>query len=1389
LFETLTDWLSSTAYGNPSEVPGDVNILVAGFSCVDFSNLNSKMKGLADAGESGETFFAIVKYAKRFRPAIVILENIMNAPWDHIKAVWVNDKKVLAEKGDSRFDGFWDEDKPYAACVVKVDTKQYYLPQTRTRKYMICIDRKKHPKADTAVKAWARMMKKLSRQASSPAEDFLLKEEDPRLQRGKNNLLRSGGKATTLRQERGWVKSMDRHQVYRARKMLGTKRPLTRWVNGGTCKGPDYWWLPWLKQQMPRSWDVIEIAHLRKALRGFDSLYKQYVVYSKFLSLARMLTFSSRYWELTQNVDRAQDQTPTGVVPCITPSGVTFMTTRGGPILGLENLALQGLPIDKLLLTRETQSALRSMAGNAMTSTVIGAALIAALIVGSNAFRSILTKTIAIEVPQQSIPHTPMNVDSLQDFKTLDLTKYDQASVKALCALAEKTARLCYCEGPTKTAKQAIRECAECMHTCCRICAGAPEHAYQDSIRRRSNPHEFQLAVRDAIPTRLTIHAVVDQLSQLDSNFQPSTPSMENWKIFKAYFLKAIGNELHLVSVASTGSWKVHYESKVARLDLIFAKGQASWQLFAKPNPKLPTGSAIRTMLDYPMARMIVKGNDVLDGNLEICLPVEQKYKIVVRGKGVLKPSWYNGYLGIEDPDYVDRQVWSMLNVAFEQSSLPAMEHDITGDYERLPNCGTAMHGLHRRVQQPDDHEERLFLFLDSKPLSDPKNDQYVFSSDTHRLDHHETRDTVARIEPGWQPSELAEWRGICTTYGKWVPFNTILTAFGGLAPARYAIGAAKSMRVPTESQGLLSETNAIDHRCTSSPTALLSFRVPTRDPEALGWQDDLAPTIIKTDQPRVFSSFEWLTAKVRGSKGIPNEWHRIEISDRITRCQRCAPKKPAMKWKLLVKSGKATGTIVPYEDGKEAGAYERAIKARPDSFVVQTSLLEADGIFEGHLDLALNITTMVHRVLAKITIPLDAHNVNVDWRLNGYWEPTSEPIYTSFTLMNNKLTPKNDHRMPIGTLRPEQLRSLSWMIGQEAKDREPFFNQEVEEATLHQLGWRAEIRVRFPQWVLGGALADDVGYGKTITTLALIHTQKARAEEDAREHRCGQISIKATLIIMPKHLLGQWAQEAKAFLGQTCKIIVIANMVHLNKLSVRDLIEADIVLFSWSTLSSPVYMKKLSVLAALPDCIKIGKVVRAFETWMAKASTHIADHTEELKYTTATEFATTLQTRRMEAKKDEQLHKEVPLKRLKGAKYVAQQNSMDADSEDSPDVDVDFEISESKESDAKDFKHISGPSVSHMKSPSLQMFHFNRLVLDEYTYVKDNHYTLVQSLKASSRWVLSGTPCLDSFAHISSLAGLLGVNLGISDEMEPSRRTWNQTTGKFSTFVRQRVC
>lgn len=112
---------ATTAYGAKVKVPGNVDILIAGTSCVDFSNLNNNKQNIDGEGESGATFKGMLNWVDRHRPTVVIVENVLSAPWD--KSVCPKFRRV-----------------GYSAEWIKMDTKTFYIPHTRQRGYMCAVD-------------------------------------------------------------------------------------------------------------------------------------------------------------------------------------------------------------------------------------------------------------------------------------------------------------------------------------------------------------------------------------------------------------------------------------------------------------------------------------------------------------------------------------------------------------------------------------------------------------------------------------------------------------------------------------------------------------------------------------------------------------------------------------------------------------------------------------------------------------------------------------------------------------------------------------------------------------------------------------------------------------------------------------------------------------------------------------------------------------------------------------------------------------------------------------------------------------------------------------------------------------------------------------------------
>ena len=227
---------------------------MAGFSCVDFSRLNTSQKGLTAGGESGDTFYSVLEYAKENRPALIVLENVFNAPWNDIAEYW--------------------DDAGYAAMYVKVDTKQYYIPHTRQRGYMLCIDTQRLDSSSDAVAEWGKLMATFQRPASCPVEAFLLSEDDTRVHLAREEMTKSANGEEKSGRDVDWTLCQGRHQDYRAEHLLGTKKPLTGWQQGGASSFPDYAWIDWNKAQTDRVKDTCDLSYLRSAKRGYDLEFK-----------------------------------------------------------------------------------------------------------------------------------------------------------------------------------------------------------------------------------------------------------------------------------------------------------------------------------------------------------------------------------------------------------------------------------------------------------------------------------------------------------------------------------------------------------------------------------------------------------------------------------------------------------------------------------------------------------------------------------------------------------------------------------------------------------------------------------------------------------------------------------------------------------------------------------------------------------------------------------------------------------------------------------------------------------------------------------------------------------------------------------------------------------
>ena len=89
---------------------------------------------------------------------------------------------------------------------------------------------------------------------------------------------------------------------------------------------------------------------------------------------------------------------------------------------------------------------------------------------------------------------------------------------------------------------------------------------------------------------------------------------------------------------------------------------------------------------------------------------------------------------------------------------------------------------------------------------------------------------------------------------------------------------------------------------------------------------------------------------------------------------------------------------------------------------------------------------------------------------------------------------------------------------------------------------------------------------------------------------------------------------------------------------------------------------------------------------------------------------------------------------------------------------------------DTDPWKLKSSSVQSHwkkMQAPPLEMFHFARKIVDEYTYLDGKVLSMVTRLKAERHWVLSGTPPIHDFGALKTISAFLNIHLGIDDDNE----------------------
>ena len=1502
----LGDDQAHTAWGALVDVPGNVDILVAGTSCVDYSNLNNEKKELDAQGESGQTFRGMMRWIDKMQPPLIILENVCGAPWERIR------QDFLVKHN-------------YHATFTRFDTKQYYIPHTRMRVYLVAtpvrpdvaakvqaelqrqLKLKKLPhgghldpntmsvafskedggnmskkkKEDAVAKwfqdlesiaaedpasrlpaAWKDLVKRMNRSSSSVLEAFLLPNDDPRVHIAREKLANkarargraAGGKGTD------WARCEARHQRARLEEGLGAKRPFTNWEDASACELYDYAWTDWARAQTDRVLDLMDIDFLRlAAVKEVDPSFKTLV------------------WNLSQNVDRTTGSVKPGICPCLTPSMVPFVTNRGGPLVGVEALSLQGIPVDDLILTRETEDQMADLAGNAMSSTVVGVCAMVALALGKALVREGPGKD-AVRSAKDGQGETAKSVhtDAVDgDLHTapLMLAPSSHTSARELLARAERARRYCVSEGQTAMAEK-ISVCRACGHTVSGD-GGRPKHDFEVFEGEREAPAPFAAALKAAIPMRVALVGLSEAALKSSMAAAVAAGADEALAAQWASLLAPLNVEgFFFRSINRAVAWTASYAARTsgATLDLVLDGGMAEWRLSVPPPVEK---GPLRDMLMLPVARMRVPADKdaratLTSGEWQLRLPVRKVIKVAVEGKGERVPTWQASMGLAKRLDDVRFGRWS---ICVNDTDRELLDEDISGEYTLLPDCDAAMASLHRREGAAADEAATgtMYFFVDAGAgrarCSYKEEDHFVFARSHRRLAYGEERGAVCRLDAAWRPHAtdgpvqvaceiVGQWRGGCG-----VGFATT----GVASPAKGRAAAASEAVIQTPQAPPPMVLTGDSWRQAST---IVKCAFPKPDADAKLFPADEWASLPLDKSTAEFKRLAWITERV----DLPSPlkvWNDSADAPPEERCETCAPSPPAIQWVLDFK-----GKVAAREDPQMAADFERRTKARPPPFLVQ---LRAEGEDRAQLRVAVNTPSLGHRALSLLPPATkdaaSASPTRVSWRVVAESEEapaTAGATPLPFTLSSNKTDapadqPPHFKRYP---LRPEQLRSLGWMLQQERQPRS-FVEEEVIEARLPALRWRAEGRATRAVEVRGGVVADQVGYGKTAITLGLIDAQiasaKAAVKAATKAPLRGAIRTSATLVLAPAHLLKQWPNEVRKFTGSALSIEVINTAANLNRLTIKRIQEVDLIIMASGVFRSEVYFERMAALGGVSQQLAATKSnARHFEATYGIAVENIEDRVEELmgeggaaavyasikasaeadldvtdlnpkrlkgsSLVKATELAMSKGFRthggmlgKVAGEGKDGVNAGVGKDAAKGAGVAAAKEEAVAGSGSETDDNNDDGCAEEDDwaparkkqkgaagkANAKKKGKVAASgsrgkqgkaTVSadpwglktsavksnwrHMKCPPLELFHWERVVVDEFTYLKGRDLAAIQALKASNKWVLSGTPPVGTFDDIKGIARFLSVHLGVDEAPKFSKA--EQTKAETFAFYRE---
>lgn len=560
-----------------------------------------------------------------------------------------------------------------------------------------------------------------------------------------------------------------------------------------------------------------------------------------------------------------------------------------------------------------------------------------------------------------------------------------------------------------------------------------------------------------------------------------------------------------------------------------------------------------------------------------------------------------------------------------------------------------------------------------------------------------------------------------------------------------------------------------------------------------LAWLCDGGKKFITIDKKDHASFFRSIAFAVPSLVNEMKPLGTLSIPGRLSEtCGTCSPKFPVIHW---VRETDA-GVLTPFSKPNDVGRYEDGLRKQAPALRIMVNVppnrMEAEKDGSPYVSEEAKTKTEVNEKKQRISLRLIfnpsriAHRAQsllpaVEGTLAGTaskikLKAFTEPGHSDSLVFNLKpfsesistlaithgISQNQPPNFPPGLrLDQKQLATVKYMVDREDKPQ-AFIEREDEEEVIDGLPLRVVGRAERMVHCAGGIIADKVGAGKTVMTLALIDLQwdknkSAYMDRDAAESRMGAKALKATLIIVPEHIIDQWEKEVWRFLPtfRDHDVIVLRSSKDLFSAENRQrILNAKIVLANDSLFGENSYREELAKhsarnainASARSDTSKAPYSERAYVEWHRACVRNLRVFLSRyLKRPLGDGL-------RMALVRD--------MKTAYDAHQYANQDLVDTMVKQSSRRGIQSQNTKKAAPMTKKSLNLKPAQMFYDACILFEYYSWTRIVWDEISYKNVAVAQFLATATTSHKWLLSGTPPRQNLADVSYMAGALGISL-----------------------------